>query len=227
MATQSDWERRFGPHERTAKRLVGVWCVSTLAFAYGFGTLAGILPREFWLLLYHFFLSTVGALVSTLSGLVLYWLWRHGASRPLSPRRAVTISLVAPVASLAALVLAELVRVGEVGVYRPGAVPLSATLLWTTLCLLALSSWFAIGALTPDRPPEHVLPPTLLGFFLLVLSVSSVSAALLFAGELSLQLLAEAVRGGFLVGSGAATVLLLVFGWPLYRLGARLATPVQ
>jgi hypothetical protein len=194
---------RPGTPRRISVLLGVVFALSLLAFGYGLAVFLGGLPAGWGALAaIQYVLLVLGGLLSSLLALVAGRQWRRGEPRPLGGRQALSVSLVAAAISLGAVLLVERLRRGEFA--------LPHLIGWTTFGLLAVSLQFAAGAVGSERQ----LRRTLLA-----------ECTLVFAGTFAYLTITpvEPHLLGNLVFAGAACLLLVLVGGPLYLLGTHLS----
>lgn len=188
---------------RTYKFLVAVFAFSALVFGYGFAVTVRLLPTGWGIVgvLQYIFL-VIGALLLSLVTLIAGWLWRQEQPQALMRRQALLMSIIASAVALGVTILSYQFRVGEFA--------LPQFLGWTLLGFLVLSTQFAVGTVKLRQQRRLIL-----------LAECVVVFAVVF-GFLALD------RGGIQLGSylfvaGGASILLLIFGGPLYLLGNHLS----
>lgn len=188
---------------RTYKYLVAVFALSSLVFGYGFAVTVRLLPTGWGIfgVLQYIFL-VIGALLLSLVTLIAGWLWQQEQPQALARRQALLMSIIASAIALGVTILSHQLRVGEFAVPQ--------FLGWTLLGFLVLSTQFAVGTVRPRHQRR-----------LLLLAECVVVFAVVF-GFLTLDR-GEIQLASYLFVAGGASLLLLMFGGPLYLLGNHLS----
>lgn len=198
-AKTADWVR-------TRRYISVVFVVGALLFGYGLAVTLNLLPVGWGTVaVFQFILLTVGALLVSLMTLVVL-LRRQTNSGSITRRQLLFASLTAPLLTLAMTVALRWVRRGEL--------PLPGFLDWTLLGLVILSLQIMIGTVRPVRRRQLV-------FFAEAVVVFVVLFGVLVFDRQELNL------ASYLLVSGGAVLLLILFGGPLYLLGNRLNSLVE
>ena len=184
-------------------RLIAVGLLVGLStFAYGFTSTIGLLPIGWGILgVFQFLMLLVGSLVVSLLTLVTLRFRRQGQPQRLTGRQAVQLGFIASAIAFAVIVASWAIRVGYFMIPQFPE--------WILLGLLVLSLQFALGTVMPKRRRCLLLLTELGAVFVAIFGFLAVDR-----GEINVA--------SYLVASGGATVLLLLFGGPLYLLGNRL-----
>jgi uncharacterized membrane protein len=188
---------------RTYKYLVAVFALSALVFGYGFAVTVRLLPTGWGIfgILQYIFLA-IGALLLSLVTLIAGWLWRQEQPQTLTRRQALLMSIITSAVALGVTVLSYQLRVGEFA--------LPQFLGWTLLGFLVLSTQFAVGTVTPRQQRRLILLAGGVVVFAVVFRFLTLDR-----GRIQL--------GSYLFVAGGASILLFMFGGPLYLLGNHLS----
>ncbi|KAB1197439.1 MULTISPECIES: DUF4175 domain-containing protein [Haloferax] len=190
--------------------LLGVMFTLALSFfGYGFATTIGLLPSAWGIAgILQFSLLLIGALVGSLVALVTGELWRRDHPRPLTRKRAILTSLSAAVIAFVAVLISWELRTGDFTRLQFQE--------WFLFGAVVVSFQFVLGTVQPSRKRRLLLVGELVVVFVSVFLFGFVSTG---RGEINL------VSYSFV--SGGASLLLLLFGGPLYLLGNRLSSVPQ
>lgn len=195
----------FGIHRAQTRKIIAlVSAVGTALFGYGVAvTVLGQLPAGWGVVaVLQFVVMTIGALLVSMMALVTVWFSRQAEPRPLSRRAVLVTGLVAPLVSTGVMVVAYWWRVGD-GAFGVRLVQ------WLLLGQVVLGLQLFVGSLEPARRRRRILAAETLVVFGLVLSLLLVDRWAMAPQSLE----------AYLVPSGGAAGLFLLFGGPLYLLG--------
>ena len=179
-----------------------VLLVGLSAFAYGFASTIGLLPIGWGIHgVFQFLMLLVGSLVVSLLTLITIQFRRQDQPQRLTGKQAVQLGLIASAVAFVVIITPWSIRVGYFMIPQFPE--------WILLGLLVLSLQFALGTVTPKRMRRLLLLTELGVVFVAIFGFLAVDR-----GEINVA--------SYVVASGGATVLLLLFGGPLYLLGNRL-----
>lgn len=174
---------------------------------YGFATTIGLLPSAWGIVgVFEFVLFLIGTLSVSLVTLVTIQFWRQDQPQQITKRRAVLTSLSAATITFVAILASWQLRTGDFTKLQFQE--------WILFGSVVLSLQFVLGTVKPKRKRRLLLLGEVVVVFVILFSFFSINR-----GEINL------VSYSFV--SGGASLLLLLFGGPLYLLGNRLGRVPQ
>lgn len=188
--------------ERTGRLVTVLFAVGLVLFGYGTAATVGLLPVGWGVVAVgQYELMAFGGLLVGVNGVVIGWRRR----RPEAPFSREVLLVVVPV-SLVASVLLTLVPYW----YRVGALAIPPFLGWTVLGLAVVGLQLLVGTVEPAGRRRALL-------VLEAIVVATLAFGFLAVDRRGIENLAS-----YLLVSGGAAAVLLLFGGPLVALGHRL-----
>lgn len=195
---------RTGGRNRAHWVIEAVFTPGICVFGYGFATTVGLLPSGWGILaVFQFGLLLVGALLVTLVTIATLQVHQRDRQEPLTEKQAIRTSLIAAVIALIVVIVSWTIRVGSFIVPQFSG--------WILLGLVVLGLQFPLGTVRPKRKRRQLFLSETAFVFVFLFGFLTVDR-----GEIDFS--------SYLVVSGGATVLLLIFGSPLYFLGSILGS---
>ncbi|MCO8265849.1 hypothetical protein ACOZ4B_09770 [Haloferax prahovense] len=187
--------------------LTMMFTVGFFFFGYGLATTIGLLPSAWGIVgVFGFVLFLIGTLSVSLVTLVTVQFWRQDQPHQITRRRAVLTSLSAATITFGAILASWQLRTGDFTKLQFQE--------WILFGSVVLSLQFVLGTVKPRRKRRLLLLGELAVVFGFVFLFEFFST-----GETNL------VSNSFV--SGGASMVLLLFGGPLYLLGSRLSRVPQ
>lgn len=192
-----------GSQRRTNWLIAIVFTIGICVFGFGFAPIIGLLPSGWGIFgVFQFVLLVIGALLVSLMTVVTLQFWYQDRPQVLTTKRATQASFLAAVIAFVVVIASWGIKVGDFTVPQFPE--------WILLGLVVLSLQFALGTVTPKRRRRLLLLVETVGVFLFLFGFLTVDR-----GEINFE--------SYLVVSGGASVLLLLFGGPIYVLGTHLS----
>lgn len=191
-----------GDEKRTSDFILVLLAIGIFLYGYGFTVAVGFLPVGWGVTaVFQNIILALGALLVSLMGSIMVWRWRQGKRKPFNRKQLLTTIVVAPLVSILGALIPYWLRAGTFSL--PQFMDL------TLIGLGVVSVQLLIGTVDPVRRRRAILLAEAIIVFVVVFGFLTVDR--------------QGVNlTSYLFVSGGATVLLIIFGGPLYLLGNRL-----
>ena len=187
--------------------LAVMFTVGFFFFGYGFATTIGFLPSAWGIVgVFEFVLFLIGTLSVSLVTLVTIQFWRQDQPQQITRRRAVLTSLSAATITFVVVLITWELRTGDFTRLQFQE--------WILFGSVVLSLQFVLGIVRPRRKRRLLLIGEMIVVLVFLFGFFSIDR-----GEINLV--------SYSIVSGGASMLLLLFGGPLYILGIRLGRVPQ